>query len=131
MAVAVLYVIRPSGDDERARRLAERETGRVRVRARYAVHLAERVGLDDAAAGLVMAVLFDHLDQDGEPCRSAIIRRCPRMASTAHDAGFDCPCTWDAQRRELERIRRRRATETCTLRVPAWSRLFDRWRPAE
>ena len=105
--MADLYVIRPGGDDERARRLAERAAGRARVRARYAAHLAERAGLDDATADLVMAVLFDHVDEDGEPCRLGNHPTLPDDGEYSHDAGFDCSCTWDAQRREQERIRRR------------------------
>lgn len=111
MAVAALYVSKPGGDDERARIRAERAASRARVRARYAAHLVERTGLDDATADLVMAVLFDHPDEDGEQCRLGKHPSLPDDGEHSHDAGFDCPCTWDAERRESERDRRWKALE--------------------
>lgn len=104
VAVADLYVIQPGGDDAYARIRAERAASRARVRARYAAHLAERTGLDDATADLVMAVLFDHPDEDGRQCELGKHPSLPDDGKHSHVAGFDCPCTWDAERREQERI---------------------------
>lgn len=103
-----LYVIRPGGDDERARILAERSASRACVRARYAAHLVERTGLDEVTADLVMAVLFDHVDEDGQSCRLGKHPTLPDDGEYSHDAGFDCPCTWDAERRQHERMRQRK-----------------------
>lgn len=108
MAVADPYLIPPEGEDERARFLAERSAARAHVRARYAAHLMGRTGLDDATVDLVMAVLFDHLEGNGEPCQFGNHPTLPDDGEHSHDAGFDCPCTWDAERREQERIRRRK-----------------------
>lgn len=107
--MADLYVVKPGRDDDRARFHAEREASRVRVRARYADHLTARTGLDDVTADLVMAVLFDHHEADGTQCLRSNHPKLPEESEYSHNAGFDCPCTWDSERQEHERARRRKA----------------------
>lgn len=122
MCVADLYVVQPGSDDERARYRAEREAGRARVRARYAAHLAERTGLDDVTTDLVMAVLFDHLAEDGTECLRSSHPKLPEESEYSHDVGFDCPCTWDAQRREQEQARRKKVWDEWHSRPEAEAR---------
>ena len=102
--VANLYIFDPSGGPEnRARREAERAERRALVRARYAQRVASQTGLDEITADLVMATLSDHVDDRGEECGRGNHPKLPDDGEWSHDAGFDCPCTWDAGRRELER----------------------------
>lgn len=101
--MADLYVFDPGGDpDERARRENERVERRARVRARYARRIVERVGVDEITADLTLAVLFDHSDADGRECMRGNHPQLPDDGEWSRDAGFDCPCTWDAARRERE-----------------------------
>lgn len=95
-----IYLVRPGGGDEadRARRAAEERT----VRHRYADRLVDVIGLDSVTAHQVMATLFG--DPDDRECQCS----CHPRLSTLHDGGFDCQCTWDADRRAAER---RRLTE--------------------
>ncbi|MEI2775190.1 MAG: hypothetical protein V9G19_04315 [Tetrasphaera sp.] len=104
--MADLFLVTFGDDDERARRPAERAASRARIRARYAERLRQRAGLDDMTADLVMAVLFDHTDERGELCQRGCHPSLPEDGDGSHDAGFDCPCTWDAERREHERVQR-------------------------
>lgn len=97
-----LFLVQFGDDDERARQEAERAAGYARVRARYGDRLKQLAGLDDLSADLMMAVLFDHVDDRGEPCRRGHHPRLPDDGEWSHDAGFDCPCTWDSERRERE-----------------------------
>ena len=102
--MADLYIFDPSGGPEdRARREAKRAERRALVRARYAQRVASQTGLDEITADLVMATLFDHVDDCGEECGRGNHPKLPDDGEWSHDAGFDCPCTWDAGRRELER----------------------------
>lgn len=106
--MADLYVFDPGGDpEERARRNAERAERRAQVRARYAHRIVSQAGVDEITADLVMATLFDHFDDRGEECRRSNHPRLPDDGEWSHDAGFDCPCTWDAARREFEKAARK------------------------
>ena len=97
-----LYVVDfGGGDDERARREAERAAERSRLRDRYVQHLVAGTGVDEPAARRVMAVLFDHLDSEGRRCDCG----CHPRLSAEHDDGFDCRCTWDEARRAEQRKR--------------------------
>ncbi len=58
-----------------------------------------------------MAVLFDHVDAHGELCRRPHHPTLPDEGEGSHDAGFDCPCTWDDQRAERERAKRGKALD--------------------
>ncbi len=108
--MADLFVFDPGGDpEERDRREKARAEGRARVRARYAEHLVSRAGVDEVTADLVMAVLFDHIDVDGNECLRNNHPRLPDAGEWSHDAGFDCPCTWDAARRTAEASDRKAA----------------------
>lgn len=107
--MADLYLVQPRSDDEPDRRRAEREAGRARVRARYAAHLRERTRLDAITADLVMAILFDHHAEDGTECLRSNHPKLPEESQYSHDVGFDCPCTWGAERQDRERARRRKA----------------------
>ncbi len=95
------------GQEERARREAERAAQRAQVRGRYARRVMDLAGADEITADLVMAALFDHFDADGLECRWGNHPRLPDAGEHSHDAGFDCPCTWDDARRERGRQRRK------------------------
>jgi hypothetical protein len=100
-AVTDLYVFDFSGgDEERARRAEERARERALVRARYAAHLVRSVGIDEVTADLVLGALFDHNTLDGSPCVCSCHPRLP--GGELHDAGFDCSCAWDHDRRDAE-----------------------------
>ena len=135
--VADLYISDPGGGpEERARREAERAERRALVRARYAQRIVSQAGLDEITADLVMAALFDHFDDRGEECRRGNHPQLPDDGEWSHDAGFDCPCTWDAGRRELEKATakakweefqaspeaeaRRRARDAESAAIEAW-----------
>jgi len=97
--VAGLYVFDFSGDpDERTRRDEKRARERSLVRARYAEQLIRCTGVDAVTADLVLATLFDHNRSDRPPCSCGCHPQLPE--ATLHDAGFDCPCTWDDGQRE-------------------------------
>ena len=98
-SVGDLYVFRPGGGEEFDRSRADR----AEVRARYAALLRGRAGLDEMTADLVMALLFDHHDTQGRPCERSSHPRLPEGGEHSHDAGFDCPCTWDEERRAQEK----------------------------
>lgn len=80
--------------DDRARR--EREDQR--LRAAWAHRLAEHVPLTDAVARQIVSLVFDHADRSGRSCSCG----CHPRLSSQHDGGWDCPCTWDDERRERE-----------------------------
>lgn len=97
--MADLYVVDFSGgEEERARREAEREAERARLHGRYVRHLIARAGVDDPTARRVIAALFDHADREGRRCECG----CHPRLSAEHDDGFDCRCTWDEARRAAE-----------------------------
>ena len=107
--VGDLYVFDFSGgEEERARREAERAAERAQVRDRYAHRVMDLAGVDEITADLVMAALFDHFDADGDECRWGNHPKLPDGGEYSHDAGFDCKCTWDEARRERERQERKR-----------------------
>ena len=98
-----VYVFDGSGgDEERARRGAQRAAERASVWARYAQHLVAVAGIDELTAELVMSALFDHYDADGRPCLRGTHPTLPSVREHGYDLGFDCPCTWDAMRRASE-----------------------------
>lgn len=90
-----LYIVDSGdGDEERARRAAEREAECRRLRRRYAQHLAARAALDELTAQRVVAVLFDPRHSSGERCECD----CHPQLTSDHGDGFDCRCTWDEAR---------------------------------
>ena len=103
--VADLFVVNFGDDNERARRAAEREASRARVRGRYTELLRQSAGLDEASAQLAMAVLFDHFDERGEACLRSCHPKLPDEGDRSHDVCFDCPCTWNSERREREKAK--------------------------
>ena len=97
--VADLYIVDfGGGEQERARREAEREAERRRLADRYARYLAASAGVGEAAARRVITALFDLRDADGNQCRCS----CHPRLSAEHGDGFDCQCTWDEDRRAAE-----------------------------
>lgn len=97
--MADLYVFNPGdSDDWTARREAEESTQRL-VRARWTARIADELDLEIDRAEQAVAILFDHPRDSGDTC----VCSChPRFASL-HDGGFDCSCTWSAERREQSR----------------------------
>lgn len=136
-AVADLYLFDPGGDpEERARHKAEREAQRASVRDRYTRRVIEQAGIDEITAELVMASLFDHYDADGEECVRGTHPLLPKGGEHSHDAGFDCPCTWDGARRAAEAAAQKRwwdeysnSTEARALAAHAATEQaeIDRW----
>jgi hypothetical protein len=98
-----LYIIDFSGgEEERARREAERAAQHARVRTRYGRHVVDVVGVDEITAELVMSALFDHFDVvTGEPCQFGNHPKLPEPDSNG-DEGFDCRCGWNQERRDAE-----------------------------
>lgn len=99
-SVSDIYVYDFSGgDEERARREAERAAQRARVRDRYAQRVMDLAGVDEITADLVMSALFDHVDVvTGELCRFGNHPKLPDPSGQG-DAGFDCRCQWSQERR--------------------------------
>jgi hypothetical protein len=94
--VADLYIVDFSGgEDERARREAERASEQRRLQAAYVQHLVAEADIDELAAERVVAALFDRRDADGRECGCG----CHPRLSAQHGDGFDCRCTWDEARR--------------------------------
>ncbi len=93
-----LYIVGfGGGEQDRARREAEREAEGRRLADRYAQYLvAAEVG--EATARRVITALFDPCDADGNECRCS----CHPRLSAEHGDGFDCRCTWDEDRRAAE-----------------------------
>jgi hypothetical protein len=105
-----MYLIDLGGDpDDRARREEERAQRRADVSARYAAHLVQSAGVDEVTAHLVLAALFDHRNDDGSPCPCGCHPRLPE--GELHDAGFDCRCGWDEDRRRTEKEKWRASLE--------------------
>jgi Family of unknown function (DUF6247) len=97
--VADLYIVDfGGGEQERARRDSERDAERRRLADRYARYLAARAEMDQASALKVITALFDPRDGDGNECPCS----CHPRLSAEHGDGFDCRCTWDADRRAAE-----------------------------
>src|SRR6266851_3121703 len=94
--VADLYIVDfGGGEQERARREAEREAERRRLADRYARYLVASAGVGEATARRVITALFDPCDADGNECPCS----CHPRLSAEHGDGFDCRCTWDEDRR--------------------------------
>lgn len=89
----------PLGDsgDETSGSPHDRE--QARIRPRYVDVVARTTGLDAAAAERAVAAIFDHHHPDGSTC----VCGCHPHFSATHDDGFDCPCTWDDERRAEQR----------------------------
>jgi len=101
--MADLYIVDFGGDDdERARRAAERDAERGRLRGRYVQHLVARAAIHETAAERVMAALFDPRDAADRRCECA----CHPRLSSEHGDGLDCRCTRD-DARQAEETRRR------------------------
>jgi hypothetical protein len=97
--VADLYLVDfGGGEQEHARRQAERETYRRWLADRYARYLAASAEIGEAAARRVITALFDRRDGDGNQCLCS----CHPRLSAEHGDGFDCRCTWDEDRRAAE-----------------------------
>ena len=97
--MADLYIVDfGGGEQERARREAEREAERRRLADHYARYLVASAEVDRTAARRVIATLFDPRDADGNKCRCS----CHPRLSADHGDGFDCRCTWDEDRRAAE-----------------------------
>lgn len=94
-----LYLVQFGDDDERARRRAEQEVERARIRRRYVERLIADADLDPASAERTAVVIFDHLEDDGTRCMCG----CHPQLSSWHEGGTDCRCTWSRERREAER----------------------------
>jgi hypothetical protein len=110
--VADLYIVDfGGGEEERARREAERAAEQRRLQAEYARHLAAAVGIDQPAAERVVAVLFDRRDADGRECQCG----CHPRLSAEHGDGLDCRCTWDDARRAEEATRLKRLWDSDVL----------------
>lgn len=121
-AVSDLYLVEFGDDGERARYGAEREAERARVRRRYVDRLIAPGGLGPATAERAVAVIFDHVHEDGTPCPCG----CHPQLSSLHGEGMDCPCTWDQQRREAER-----RTWLADLRESEWAKALREQHEAE
>ncbi|MDQ3991359.1 MAG: hypothetical protein M3245_03490, partial [Actinomycetota bacterium] len=104
-----LFMVNLAGGDEEGQ--ARREAERRGLRDRYARHLVDTAGIDEQAAQRVMASLFDHMERDGGRC----VCGCHPRLDSLHDGGFDCPCTWDDERRARE------ATRWSDLRDRPWA----------
>jgi len=105
-----MYLIDFAGDpDDRPQREEERARQRSDVRTRYAAHLVRSAGVDDVTAHLVLAALFDHRTDDSSPCLCSCHARLPE--GELHDAGFDCRCGWDEDRRRTEKGKWRASLE--------------------
>jgi hypothetical protein len=97
--VTDLYIVEfGGGEQERARREAEREAERRRLADRYTRYLVASAELDEAAARKIITALFDPRDSDGNQCSCS----CHPRLSAEHGDGFDCRCAWDADRRAAE-----------------------------
>jgi hypothetical protein len=97
--VSDLYIIDfGGGEQERARREAEREAERRRLADRYARYLVSNAEVDEDVARKITTALFDPRDGDGGQCPCS----CHPQLSALHGDGFDCQCTWDADRRAAE-----------------------------
>lgn len=106
--MADLYIVDfGGGEEERARREAERAAEQRRLRAVCARHLVAQAGIDQPAAERVVAVLFDRRDSDGRECLCG----CHPRLSAEHGDGLDCRCAWDDARRAEQATR--------------WERLWD------
>ena len=100
--MAHLYIVDfGGGEQERARREAEREAERRRLAARYVRHLITTAEVNEATARRVIAALSDPRDADGNECACS----CHPRLSSYHGDGFDCRCTWDGDRRAAEAAR--------------------------
>ena len=86
------------GEQERARREAEREAERRRLADRYARYLVASAAVGEATARRVITALFGPRDAAGNECPCS----CHPRLSTEHGDGFDCRCTWDEDRRAAE-----------------------------
>jgi hypothetical protein len=97
--VADLFIVDFSGgDEERARREAERVAESARLRDRYVRHVVDSASVDEATAQRVIASLFESRDRGGRTCDCG----CHPRLSSQHGDGFDCPCSWDDARRASE-----------------------------
>lgn len=97
--MADLYIVDfGGGEDERARRAAERDAERRRLQAAYGRYLVANAAIDEPAARRVVAALFDPRDREGRECCCG----CHPRLSAEHGDGFDCRCTWDDARRAEE-----------------------------
>jgi len=91
-----LYIVGlGGGEQDRARREAEREAERRRLADRYARYLVAGAEVGEATARRVITALFDPCDADGNECPCS----CHPRLSAEHGDGFDCRCTWDEDRR--------------------------------
>jgi hypothetical protein len=107
-AVADLYIVDFSGgEDEWARREAERDAERRRLQAVCARYLVAAAAVDESAARRVVEALFEWRDSEGGECCCG----CHPRLSAQHGDGLDCRCTWDEARRAEEARR--------------WERLWD------
>jgi hypothetical protein len=96
--VSDIYVFRPGDSPQwRAQRAAE-QAQRTGIRERWIDRVTQTLAIDAATVRRVVTTLFDHPATDGECSCSCH----PRFELT-HDGGFDCPCTWSAERREQVR----------------------------
>ncbi len=97
--VADLYIVDfGGGEQERARREAEREAERRRLADRYVRNLVASAEVGEAEARRVITALFDARDADGNECPCF----CHPRLSAEHGDGFDCRCTWNEDRRAAE-----------------------------
>jgi hypothetical protein len=94
------YIFRFDEADREERRRAL-EVEHEHLQERYRQHLVTVTGLDSEMAGRVIAALFDHRDRTGGRCLCG----CHPRLSSDHGDGFDCRCTWNDERIELERAR--------------------------
>jgi hypothetical protein len=98
-----LYIVGlGGGEQDRARREAEREAERRRLAGRYARYLVAGAEVGEATARRVITALFDPCDADGNECPCS----CHPRLSAEHGDGFDCRCTWDEDRRAAEAANR-------------------------
>jgi hypothetical protein len=97
--VTDLYIVDfGGGEDERARRDAEREEERCRLADRYTCYVVASAGVEEATARRTIVALFDHRVANGTQCSCS----CHPRLSAEHGDGFDCRCTWDEDRRVAE-----------------------------
>jgi hypothetical protein len=97
--VTDLYIVDfGGGEEERARRDAEREEERCRLADRYTRYLVASAGVEEAMARRTIVALFDHRIANGTQCSCS----CHPRLSAEHGDGFDCRCTWDEDRRAAE-----------------------------
>ncbi|HEY5878974.1 MAG TPA: hypothetical protein VIU11_08690 [Nakamurella sp.] len=109
-----IYVLKPGDSDEwRARREAELAQ-LAETRRRWIDRVTDDLAIDVVTVRRVVSAVFDHPDSKesarAEPGQAPVARSagecscsCHPRFDLTHDGGFDCPCTWSAERREEAR----------------------------